>query len=1035
MMTQHTYRWGMRAIVLSFVWFLSTLTTNAAPYACDLTNNAGVISFRLNEDAQNVKIITATSTNDLGALPKGVTTTANLGIVGVYKVAVTRSAAAGYALSSNDSATNSNGVFVNRFFFPRGVVVNKNPATPSFGRIYVANAKAGTTTTSGNARLTDDGIFALNSDDTVALDTETSPKNAGITFDSASTDSASPARLTIGKDDNQLYMSDFSDPHGGLWTSDLDLNTGINVLAQIGDTLGANHGSIYAAAVEGSLANGNLKVFTVDEDLPTVKSSWRYDVNAGPLPFAGGSNSLGQTLVNSTVDLVKGGANGYLYVSQNRSAGADPGVRVFDANGNSITNSLTTTRQLLGNPTAADILRNVTALDLSPDGKTLAVLQGVSFGRILFVPLTNGILDLVNTNSLQLGVFSDSVRDITYDAAGNIYIVYNIAEWLRIYSRGGPTLITTGSDGTIQNGIPATLVTVTATVATALEGSATNGIFTFSRSDATSALTVNYTMSGTANNGVDYVTVATNVTFGVGQTNATVTVTPINNGIAEFTRTATLTITSSGAYAAGVPNSATVSILDDESPVLSMVPVQTAMLEGYSASKASFQLIRKGQLTPLLNANISYTGSGLRGTHFTAPATVTMAVNVVTNTLTITPIDDTIYSGDKRTLVQLSAGTGYTVDVNNAGVISIVEDDLPVSTNLFSDNFNTPSSDTSATWNIFSLDSFNDSHVTFGYNYTNVFVPTLQGAADTLALKLQCSTNTAITNDSYAISISPQSLDLGTNDYRMSFKMWINYNGPMFDGGPGSTYHMDAGVGTTGDHLNSPAGDGVSFSVDGDGGADNTFGDLAARSGGSLQPFDSGVYAAGTDANVRMTTNPFYSLWGGLTAPAAQLAAFPSQSGTQQPGNMGMSWHTVTVSKTGGIVTWHIDGVLIATISDAALAGNIFLGYHDSFKGPSPVGAMSFALVDNLKVQGYVAVPPATPNIFNVQKGTTNIVINFTDTMSNSPDSFTLVGSTTLSTSGASYTSVANAVITGTNGVFQATAPMVNTAQFFRIQR
>src|SRR5689334_18827058 len=42
-------------------------STRATPYACDITNNnAGVVSFRLNENADNVRIIHGSVTNDLG---------------------------------------------------------------------------------------------------------------------------------------------------------------------------------------------------------------------------------------------------------------------------------------------------------------------------------------------------------------------------------------------------------------------------------------------------------------------------------------------------------------------------------------------------------------------------------------------------------------------------------------------------------------------------------------------------------------------------------------------------------------------------------------------------------------------------------------------------------------------------------------------------------------------------------------------------------------------------------------------------------
>src|SRR5882672_8747545 len=118
-------------------------TTWATPYACDITNAAGTVSFRLNENADNVKVISSAGavTNDLGPGVKGLTVT-NLGIAGGnIKVMVTRSAPAGYTQTTTDLFQDGNGVYVNKFEQPRGIAVNRNPATISFGRVYIANGR------------------------------------------------------------------------------------------------------------------------------------------------------------------------------------------------------------------------------------------------------------------------------------------------------------------------------------------------------------------------------------------------------------------------------------------------------------------------------------------------------------------------------------------------------------------------------------------------------------------------------------------------------------------------------------------------------------------------------------------------------------------------------------------------------------------------------------------------------------------------------------------------------------------------------
>ncbi len=393
------------------VTFVASIA-QAAPYACDLTNAAGIVSFRLNENADNVKVISGggTVTNDLGPGLKGLTVT-NLGVAaGTIQVVVARSAASGY-LRTSDDGYQENGIYVNKFEQPRGIAVNKNPASHAFGRVYIANTRVGATAGT-YARQNLEGIYMINSDDSIALDTGTTPRTAGLVFDAGVDDTVSPYRLTIGKDDSLLYMADLSDARGGLWVTDPDVTAGTNALDIIGDpgSAGATtHGSTYAVVVEGTTANSDLKVFTMDEDLDPIRSCWRYDVGNAAFPFTGTGTGLGQAMINTTIDLTRGGSGNYLYASQNRSAGTDaPSVYVFTEDGTTIADSLQASRDYLGDQGAADLFRNTVAMDLSPDGATLALLRGASFGRVWLVPLVNGLFNFAGTNSFALGLASDN---------------------------------------------------------------------------------------------------------------------------------------------------------------------------------------------------------------------------------------------------------------------------------------------------------------------------------------------------------------------------------------------------------------------------------------------------------------------------------------------------------------------------------------------------------------------------------------------------------------------------------------------------
>jgi len=198
-MKSNTAQIIIRSTLAAIGLLVSASSAMATPYACDITNAAGVVSFRVNENADDVKVISSGGavTNDLGPRVKGLTVT-NLGIAsGVIKVMVTRSAPLGYTQITTDLFQDANGIYVNKFEQPRGIVVNRNPATPSFGRIYIANGQDATTGTPAS-RHTFDGVYMINSDDTVALDTGLTPRTAGLGFTTVA-DTASPLRLTIGK--------------------------------------------------------------------------------------------------------------------------------------------------------------------------------------------------------------------------------------------------------------------------------------------------------------------------------------------------------------------------------------------------------------------------------------------------------------------------------------------------------------------------------------------------------------------------------------------------------------------------------------------------------------------------------------------------------------------------------------------------------------------------------------------------------------------------------------------------------------------
>jgi len=130
--------------------------------------------------------------------------------------------------------------------------------------------------------------------------------------------------------------------------------------------------------------------------------------------------------------------------------------------------------------------------------------------------------------------------------------------------------VTTSSAVNITVSLPA--VSIAATDASAAEPGSDTGVFTVSRTGGTSqALTVNFSVSGTAAAGTDYTSIGTTTTIPSGAASRTIVVTPIDNTAVEGDETVIVTLSSNAAYALGTPASATVTIADNDFlPVVSL---------------------------------------------------------------------------------------------------------------------------------------------------------------------------------------------------------------------------------------------------------------------------------------------------------------------------------------------------------------------------------------------------------------------------------------------------------------------------------
>ena len=548
--------WLTASLASLTVLALSSFVARATPYASEVKNVSGTVSFTLNEGG-SVKISHSSgTTNTQGNLAAGSYSFVLGAANPVYVIVTSTNGAVGYKSLTGPLVAGRVQLPTNgdpataRFPTPRGLAVNKNPASTNFGRVYVANSTPGPVGAFTPARTIGRGLYVLKSDFSDSpMGFGTNAQNGNIKFagnpGGPAASANSPYKITVGQDDN-VYISDFSDVAGNLYRINGGLTNGEWVFDWLGGPPGpigapTNHGSLIKAFAEGSTNAGNLTIWSIDEDLGAAANNdvWRYDLLSGPMTNQTTPVHISSALLDvATVDFCKGGVSNYLYLMQNRSIPAtQPGIIIVDTNGTVIANTRDLWRNITGNPSDNDVLSNLQAIAISPQGDYLAcTMQGGFEGfKTYIIPLdTNGIPDLVNRLQLTSGAVIQG-RAVDFDVVGNLYTASSGDAAVRAFSPGGFSIATTGNNGTFSLFRPTATVSVTASASTVPEaGPAIT--FTLTRSDNSGFLTNFFTMSGTATSNVDY-TLSHNgtVTFAPGDFSTNITLTPVNDFMVELT--------------------------------------------------------------------------------------------------------------------------------------------------------------------------------------------------------------------------------------------------------------------------------------------------------------------------------------------------------------------------------------------------------------------------------------------------------------------------------------------------------------------
>ncbi|WP_305070291.1 Calx-beta domain-containing protein, partial [Microcystis sp. LEGE 08355] len=209
------------------------------------------------------------------------------------------------------------------------------------------------------------------------------------------------------------------------------------------------------------------------------------------------------------------------------------------------------------------------------------------------------------------------------------------------------------------------------------EAGSASSVFTLTRTgDLSSALTVNYTLAGTATLGSDYNDPSLGqATFAAGVYKATITLPTKDDLLSEPSETIITTITAPAGYTISGPNTATATIIDNDLGTLTLVKTTDGKEAGPVSSV--FTLTRTGDLSSALTVNYTLAGTATPGVDYTGttPNSVTFAAGSSKATITLPTIDDLLSDPGETIITTITAPAGYTISGSDTATATILDND------------------------------------------------------------------------------------------------------------------------------------------------------------------------------------------------------------------------------------------------------------------------------------------------------------------------------------------------------------------------
>ncbi|MCP3141841.1 Calx-beta domain-containing protein [Pyxidicoccus xibeiensis] len=274
----------------------------------------------------------------------------------------------------------------------------------------------------------------------------------------------------------------------------------------------------------------------------------------------------------------------------------------------------------------------------------------------------------------------DSAAPFTFQLDGLVAATYVISA--KAYDASGA--VSTASS--IYVYVHSPTVSVAASDATGAEPGTDTGRFTISRSGgvAGQVLTVGYVLTGTATSGADFTPLSGSVTMAAGVNAVSVDVRPVDDAAVEGRETVVLTVTPDPTYKLGSTASGTVTLLDNEQPVVTVTASDSLGAEP-GTDTVRFSVARTGPTTSALTVGYALSGTAAGTDYVALPGMVTIPAGSASANVVLTAVDDALVEGKETIILTLLEDATYQVHTSASATASLLDDEQPVVTVTASD--------------------------------------------------------------------------------------------------------------------------------------------------------------------------------------------------------------------------------------------------------------------------------------------------------------------------------------------------------------